>query len=1086
MVNVDQQDIVVGALVEWAESKTYGVVTQIDARTIRVQWDEDGPPPLFAVTGAPLQRVHLQQGQTVRLRNTGENAALLAPATSVTPAWQCFVASGAGTTVNVPEAGLRPIPITNPLDRFLANPPLIGSLEAYRLQEVTRWYRVQHLYNELVSLGQVGVDIKPHQVSVAHKVVSNYPHRFLLCDEVGLGKTIEAGMILKEIQARGGAQRVLVIAPPNLVRQWQFEMRTKFNEAFAVLNTSTVGYLRNQGQVGNPFLYQQNIVCSSGWVTNPTWAAFCAEVDWDLVIVDEAHHARSKRYGNRIDTTRLYRLIRDLASPEYFARRGLLFLTATPMQLDTHELYSLVELLDPTLFPSEQHFDEHRREVPGLSRTAELLSTHGFPVPGEDSEVLASEIAGWLDMYPDEVHSRLTSGEEGIESLTEQLFARHLLSDVMIRNRKAVVGGFMPRSASRWKVTLTQQEREALEALEEYIEYGFQLAEGRNDHAIGFVMVIFQKLMASSFAAARESLNRRRIKIEAGRVGTQSVGVAADRVEDEDRASDVIDELNVNVGAPNEELALLDSVLNAIGKVTVDSKSQVLLNELDQLFGVAADEKVIVFTQFRDTQTYLSDLISKRGWGLNVFHGQMNAQEKDRAVERFRTESGPQILLSTEAGGEGRNFQFCHLLVNYDLPWNPMKVEQRIGRVDRIGQEQPISVFNLWVEDTVESRVLDVLEHRIKLFEETVGGLDAILGETEDGITAIMRLSKDKRDKAIEEFGKTLEDQVRQAVAAETRLGDFIMDTKSYRKELAERIAGQPSPIGEDDFEKFITQLLASVRTYIRKNNENYDLTFRDSFVEPHRSLFPTGNRLRAVVRRDQWHDAEGVEFFVFGHPIVDELVKETLGETFDGVTGTRRIIARDSLVPMAGWLFTFEFTIPGPQSTERLVPVFVSDAGAVSLEIGRDLVERACRFDGDESEVEPESIPDNLQQIARLANRTADAEWEALQSQVQSESAERVDREAARWANYFDYRERAARDKVVATRATVDRFRESDDESSQRILPVWEANLRRDEELLDKLPEERRRRIAEAERHRNPQVTWALKSLGRIEVVEG
>ena len=218
-----------------------------------------------------------------------------------------------------------------------------------------------HLYDELVSLGWIGVDIKPHQVGVVHKVISDYPHRFLLCDEVGLGKTIEAGMALKELETRGGAQRVLAIVPPSIVRQWQFEMKSKFNESFSVLNTQTVRVLEDQGHSGNPFAASNRVLCSSGWVSNPKWAELCAEADWDLVIVDEAHHARSHRSGL---TTRLYRLVRNLAAPGHFARRAMLFLTATPMQLDTHELYALVELLDPALFPLRKNSSDTAERRP--------------------------------------------------------------------------------------------------------------------------------------------------------------------------------------------------------------------------------------------------------------------------------------------------------------------------------------------------------------------------------------------------------------------------------------------------------------------------------------------------------------------------------------------------------------------------------------------------------------------------------------------------------------------------------------------------------------------------------------------------
>ena len=378
-MNNNEQGIVAGSLVQWTEEDTYGVVTGIVGGRVHVQWDSDGCPPQFAAATAPLLRVDLGS-QTVSVRSTGAIAAALKLVELAPPAWLCLVV-GSGRHINIPEADLRPVPVKNPLDRFRQK--LIGPLKKYRLQVAARRYQGLHLYDELVSLGQVGVDIKPYQVSVVHKVISNYPHRFLLCDEVGLGKTIEAGMILKELRARGGARRVLVIVPPSLVRQWQFEMKSKFNESFSVLNTNTVKYMENQGRTGNPFTYEDNVVCSSAWIADPRWAKQCADVDWDLVIVDEAHHARSHRTGNQVNTTRLYDLVRDLAAPEHFARRGMLFLTATPMQLNTHELYSLVEMLDPALFPSEDQFEQHRKEVPGLSRLVEQLHIHGFPLPDE-------------------------------------------------------------------------------------------------------------------------------------------------------------------------------------------------------------------------------------------------------------------------------------------------------------------------------------------------------------------------------------------------------------------------------------------------------------------------------------------------------------------------------------------------------------------------------------------------------------------------------------------------------------------------------------------------------------------------------
>ena len=396
----------------------------------------------------------------------------------------------------------------------------------------------------------------------------------------------------------------------------------------------------------------------------------------------------------------------------------------------------------------------------------------------------------------------------------------------------------------------------------------------------------------------------------------------------------------------------------------------------------------------------------------------MSSVEKDRAVEDFRNADGPRILISTEAGGEGRNFQSCHVLVNYDLPWNPMKVEQRIGRVDRIGQDHTVSICNLWVKDTVEERVLDVLERRIRVFEETVGGLDPILGDTETDIRKIMRLAGEKRDESLEEFGRQLEDQVRSAQDPEEKLGDFIMDTKSYRRELAERIAGQPPPIKSYDLDVFISQLLSDARTYIRQ-------------------------------------------------------------------TGTRRIPSSDELAPCAGWLFTYQFNVPGVRATEHLEPVFVTDDGRADTTIGHSLVKRAFHFDDDEREIEASEIPDNLEAIAPIANRIADDKRAELQEQVEKQSVTRIERELSRLGEWFDYRERVARDRVEATRATLNRIRERGDESQRLILPVWEANLGRDTELLNNLAPERSRRLADVEKHRFPQISWALKALGRIEVVD-
>ena len=195
-------NLIRGALVQWTMGNGYGVIVAVDERLITVRWDEEGIPTQFAAGNPPLSRVDLI-GTPVCRRSTGEDVAVLNPVGGAMPVWRCriYPQSGSPMMSNVAEEDLRPLSITDPIERFQIGD--IGSMKKYRLQEVPRWYRVQHLHDDLVSLGQVQVDIKPHQVSVVHKVISDYPHRFLLCDEVGLGKTIEAGMALKELRAGG-------------------------------------------------------------------------------------------------------------------------------------------------------------------------------------------------------------------------------------------------------------------------------------------------------------------------------------------------------------------------------------------------------------------------------------------------------------------------------------------------------------------------------------------------------------------------------------------------------------------------------------------------------------------------------------------------------------------------------------------------------------------------------------------------------------------------------------------------------------------------------------------------------------------
>ncbi len=1077
-------ELVIGGLVQFTRDDhgAYGVVVEMDSSRIKVIWDDPELPPLFTAKDPPLRRVELPP--MVARRSNGEPGLLVELRSDDPPRWAVQTLSG---IKNVAEADLRPNVNLDPASK-LANGD-IGPRKRFVLAIATRQYRLQHLHDDLVSLATSRVDLKPHQVSVVHRAVSSYPHRFLLCDEVGLGKTIEAGMVLKELRARDHARRCLIIVPANLVRQWQFELKTKFNETFSILNTQTVRFLEaTEGTGTNPFQRFENVIVSESWVTGKKWSELARQVSWDMVIVDEAHHVRAHRSGR---STNLYKLVQDLASPDHLASRAMLFLTATPMQLDEFELYSLVDLLDPALFPTPEHFSEAKAATPGLNLLVEQLTEEGFPIAGEDAGDTIARVAGWLDIDEELAASRLRSGAEEIERLCGELAERHLLSEILIRNRKKIVGGFMPRSAARWPVTLTDEERRALDRVEDYVLHGYSQAEKTNDNAVGFVMVIFQKLMASSIRALRTSLASRRDRLVAKRSSSPSVAELETRIDDDLELTEVI---GVGGDAVAGEVAELAELVDLLDAIPVDSKAEKLLEELQGLFEEDPDGKVLIFTEFRETQRHLAALMHERAaasgkeWGVHFFHGQMDALEKDRSVERFREGHGPQVLISTEAGGEGRNFQFCHVLVNYDLPWNPMRIEQRIGRVDRIGQEHPVQVFNLFIEGTIEERVLDVLERRINAFEQTVGGLDPILGATEKSIKDALKQAPEHRAKALDELGAKLEKQVERARAADEQLRDFIMDTKSFSREIAERLSGRESPVSAEQQERFMTALLRDVRTHIRRSGDEWELTFHDPFRKDHEyEFFVDGPKRWAAFRPDSFRDSQHVEYMAFGHEIIDAIVEDVLSEHYEGVTGSWRLLADDELSPVKGWLLVHVLDIPGVRPRQELVPVFVADDGQVSIPAGRALVERAARLErGDGVDIPEAEIPGDS---AERARDVAEAEVERVRVQIEDEAqadADRaVDRELAKLQKYFDYRRRAAADKLTSTKATLERLKASADEGQQRILPVWERNLELAEELVVELDLIRDRRLAEIEAHRHPSVSQQLVAAGRVEVLE-
>jgi SNF2 family DNA or RNA helicase len=1066
----DLQDIVVGALVSWEPHGLVGVVELAEHRRLRVQFD-DGQRLLFSTEEPPLRRIRFSPGDLVT-RGDGAMGSIQGDVTGQEiPTWKVWFGAG---IANVAEMALRPAALVDPVERMRASQ--LGTAADFNLRAVAMDYWTQHRHNELVSLSNARVDLKPYQVSVVHRVVSNYPHRFLLCDEVGLGKTIEAAMIIKELRARGQAHRVLILAPSGLLKQWQFELKTKFNESFAIYNRNTLQVLRDKGEQ-SPWSATDSVIASHAWASwDERRRRQIAAVDWDLIVVDEAHHARAQKFGNSIRRTNLFRLVDSLIADRNFLRRGALLVTATPMQLHNYELYSLVEMLDPVLFASQQDFSQHVASLAGLRQLVERLETTGMPV-ADDRADFEESLARLLDIDAEDA-AKLARTESARE-IAARLRAHHRLSEVMIRNRKSQVATFQKRVAKRWEVHLSKDEDQVQQIMQGVFEEGWRLKEETNQNAVGFLMVILQKLLASSSRALLASLEKRRTRLMDSGPATDEVE-AEEALEDDTEAAIVASEI---VPSVDGEVGRLDEVIALLANIDIDSKARVLLANLTELFAATPEEKVLIFTEFRETQDMLAELLG-RSWSVHKFHGQQSLEQKDSAVAAFRRGLGPQILVSTEAGGEGRNFQFCHVLVNYDLPWNPMKVEQRIGRLDRIGQEDTVLIFNLHVQGTIEGHILEVLEKRIKVFEDSVGALDPILGDTETDIRQALRLASEARDQRIKEIGERLEREVENARIAEREFGDFIMDAKSYKAEIVQKATGGAKPVSQEEFELFLERLLAWSHTWIgpRQDSGERNVEFHAPFTVEHPELFGGYTGMRVCLDPHVAVDSEYVEYLGFGHPIVDALVRRITEEKLDGLAAVRRIDRR--LVNQPGWLFNWLVRVDGLRSIEFLYPVFVDDEGHTDESTGRELLRQSRLFPPEASrEAADTSTLDEAYHAALEAVGRAKEERISI---ARTEAEERVAVEEARIEALFVQRTRAAEDRIRSCRATLRRFQASSDRNAQQVIPLWTANVARAEAELLAVGEDHEVALADIRNRSTPIAEFSLLNIARIEIATG
>ena len=608
----------------------------------------------------------------------------------------------------------------------------------------------------------------PHQIHALSRAISGDRVRYLLADEVGLGKTIEAGLVMRELKLRGLVRRILVVSPKGIATQWVAEMQTHFNEQFQLVlgdDISTLQRLATGPDQRNSAwsMFDQVIVSLDsvkpmdkrrGWTAervadyNRSRFEDLITAGWDLVVVDEAH-----RLGGSTDQVARYKLGKGLAE----AAPYVLLLSATPHQGKTDAFHRLMNLLDDDAFPDMDSVSRDR-VAPYVIRTEKrkAIDADGKPL-----------------FKPRRTQMAPLAWE-----------SRHHLQQLLY------------------------------EAVTDYVREGYNQALREKKRHIGFLMILMQRLVVSSTRAIRTTLERRLAALKEGEqqaslhLADLENGTEGSESSDDEMAElydmdgqELLDELlKSHVSALQSEGSHVETLLNAAVRCEQagpDAKAEALIEWVYELQAEEnePDLKVLIFTEFVPTQQMLKEFLEARGISVVTLNGSMDMEERKQAQDAFR--KSHRVLVSTDAGGEGLNLQFAHVIINYDIPWNPMRLEQRIGRVDRIGQPKTVRAINFVFEDSVEFRVREVLEQKLSvIFDEfgidkTGDVLDsAQAGELFEDVFASAILNPDDIETSVDHTVARLRDEIQQVREASAIYGF----SEEPDVQAAERLRSHPLP----------------------------------------------------------------------------------------------------------------------------------------------------------------------------------------------------------------------------------------------------------------------------------------------------
>lgn len=691
-----------------------------------------------------------------------------------------------------------------------------------------------------------GIIPLPHQLHVLNRAMETNNIRYILADEVGLGKTIEAGMIIRELKSRGLVSRILVVCPTGLVTQWASEMQEKFHEKFQVILPSDYDTIRRLtdnddvygqfDQVISPMDSIKPIEKHAGWSEekvekyNEERIYSIINSGWDLIIIDEAHRVA----GSSGEVAR-YKLGNLLAQASPY----LLLLSATPHNGKTEPFLRLIRLLDADAFPNAK-------------------------------SIVREQVAPFLIR---------TEKREAIDNNGNLLFKNRITHLVTIS----------------WDERNNLQ-RELYEMVSSYVAktYNKALRNRKKNMCLIFLLIIMQRMVTSSTAAIRQSLERRlNVLLEQRTCVGNLREEDLDELNIEDGVEDAIEAISLDMELEIEELKQIISLAKQAQFQNQDAKVEPLLNEIDAILSEDRTQKVIIFTEFVATQTYLQELLVNRGYTVTILNGGMSIDERNAAMQEFKTSTS--IFISTDAGGEGLNLQFANIIINYDLPWNPMKIEQRCGRVDRIGQQRDVHIYNFIVGETVENRVREVLEEKLSVILKEMG---------------------------VDKYSDVLDSEV-----AECDFTDVYMRSIGHASQVEKNLY----PV-----EAEMKQQLTNAQKYKDVIREEKDLTK----LVGTESNFDVDSALRTMLTYYecwQGHDPRLIDRI----SIADEEITQHLKtELVQDRTAPLMSIQIDNFPNEEGYFMLWELSISEKESGKRILPIFVNSAMVLRPMAGKRIMD--------------------------------------------------------------------------------------------------------------------------------------------------